>query len=307
MRSTATSTSGRRTGVDEGGAAQPAHNGGRRRCERLGEALLLSRQLARLDPALQGLADRIESALIELGDLADEFEGAARDADFDEEQARAIRERMELWLQLKRKYGPDVRAVLARRDNPLKRLANQGDIEGRLLRLEQQAAKLRPTWSSAPRALREGRVARRAGAGSPGHRPARTVGLQTRRCCGFEVVREPELHRETRQQWLPLPLRPPAAAPSPCRSQDPLVRRTRARVMLALKTVLASADETPVLVFDEVDAKRWRRRSPSRSARGWRAWARATRSSASPTCPGSPPRRPPITSSRRCKAPNAAT
>ncbi len=236
----------------EGGArAASLINGDAGVCERLGEALLLSRQLARLDPALQGLADRIESALIELGDLADEFEGAARDADFDEEQARAIRERMELWLQLKRKYGPDVRAVLARRDTLWKRLANQGDIEGRLLRLEQQAAKLRADLEQRAEALREGRVRAALELGRQATALLARLGFK-HALLRIEVVREPELreHGNSGCRFL--------FAPSGGAEPMPLNKIASsgelARVMLALKTVLASADETPVLVFDEVDA-----------------------------------------------------
>jgi DNA repair protein RecN (Recombination protein N) len=47
---------------------------------------------------------------------------------------------MNTWLELKRKHGGEVEAVLAARDEMRRRLEVQGDLEGALARLEKQIA-----------------------------------------------------------------------------------------------------------------------------------------------------------------------
>lgn len=214
-------------------------------------AINVARRLERMDPELQQLADRLESTLIELEDISEEFQAAARDCEFDEEAASSIRERMEAWLELKRKYGPDVQSVLHKRAAIERRLMTQGDIEGQLEKLEAQAEKIRKNLEESAEQLRERRLA------AAGELAKKASSLLAR--LGFkqasikiEVNRLPELREDGGSSCVIL------FSSNPGRAAMPLAKVASsgelARVMLALKTVLADADETPVLVFDEVDA-----------------------------------------------------
>src|SRR5206468_3765825 len=77
---------------------------------------------------------------------------------FDPEQAQELDVKMNTWLEVKRRHGNDVRAVVASREEMRRRLDVQGDLEGTLLRLEKQiadAARVAKKHAQALRAQRE--------------------------------------------------------------------------------------------------------------------------------------------------------
>jgi DNA repair protein RecN (Recombination protein N) len=165
--------------------------------------------------------------------------------------AEALSERMNTWLELKRKHGGELSAVLAARDELRQRLEVQGDLEGTLARLEKQIADAERAAKKEAQALRAGRekaareLAKVAAKGIAqlGFKKAdfqvRIVSLPAlgpTGDCGGEFLFSPNVGEA------PLPLNRVASSGE------------LARVMLALKTVLADLDGVPLLVFDEVDA-----------------------------------------------------
>jgi DNA repair protein RecN (Recombination protein N) len=218
---------------------------------RTAELLRQARQLEQIDGASKPLADRLASAVVELGDLGAEFSSLSQELQFDPEQAEELGARMNLWLELKRRHGGEVAAVAAAREDMRRRLALQGDLEGSLARLEQQvaAALLRARKDAQALRLRREKAARelaKVAARSIAQLGFRKADFQVRIVpltelgasgdCGAEFLFSPNVGEA------PLPL-------SRIASSGEL-----ARVMLALKTVLADLDGVPVLVFDEVDA-----------------------------------------------------
>jgi DNA repair protein RecN (Recombination protein N) len=218
---------------------------------RVAALLREARQLENLDPSSKTLADRLSAASIELADLGAEFETLAGQFNFDPEQAEQIQEKMNTWLEVKRKHGGDVRAVVEARDEMRRRLEIQGDLEGALLRLEKQiaeAARVARKEAAGLRGLREkaARELAKIAAGSIAQLGFKKADFQIRLVpleelgptgdCGVEFLFSPNVGEA------PLPLNRIASSGE------------LARVMLALKTVLADLDGVPVLVFDEVDA-----------------------------------------------------
>lgn len=236
---------------EKGAAVYALFQGDEGAIERVSAALHLAREVAALDASAETLADRIESLLLELEDLGQEFGSRAELAELDEEAAAEVQSLMEQWLTLRRKYGGSLESVLERRSEMAARLASQGDVEGNLARLEAERDRVEEQMRVAAEALRETRVkasrllAKDAGAllAHLGFRKARF---------GIEIQRESEWreHGGSRCQFL--------FTPNPGVEPLPLGKVASsgeiARVMLALKAVLARVDATPVLVFDEVDA-----------------------------------------------------
>lgn len=208
-------------------------------------------ELAGIDPTAEPLSRRLEALIIEIDDLAGEFADLSGADGLDEESAAAIQERMQAWLSIKRRHGPTVEDVLAKHQSLSERLDSQGNIEERLEALQQQAdAALAQLRSEATNLRRERMRAAKTLA-------TRAAKLLTR--LGFkkadfsiEITDEPEPtpHGDSSCRFLfspntgqkPLPLSKIASSGE------------SARVMLALKAILAEADATPLLVFDEVDA-----------------------------------------------------
>jgi len=210
-----------------------------------------ARQLENLDPSSKALADRLSAASIELADLGAEFETLSGQFNFDPEQAEQLQANMNTWLEVKRKHGGDVRAVIEARDDMRRRLEIQGDLEGTLIRIEKQisdAERAARKEATVVRAIREksSRELARIAAKSIAELGFKKADFQIRVVpldelaatgdCGVEFLFSPNVGEA------PLPLNRIASSGE------------LARVMLALKTVLADLDGVPVLVFDEVDA-----------------------------------------------------
>jgi DNA repair protein RecN (Recombination protein N) len=210
-----------------------------------------ARRLESIDPASRELADRVTSLSAEIGDLAAEFGNLGRELQADPEGMGPLEERMNAWLEARRRHGPDVRSVEAARQAMRRRVEMQGDIEGTLARLDRQieaAAREARKSAAALRAVREKAAKSLAKVAASGiaelgfakaeFRIAITdaPGLGPTGDCGCEFLFSPNVGEP------PLPLGRIASSGE------------LARVMLALKAVLADLDSVPVLVFDEVDA-----------------------------------------------------
>lgn len=210
-----------------------------------------ARRLESVDPASKALADRLAAASAELLDLASEFGSLGRDLQSEPEGEGSLEERMNAWLEARRRHGPDVRSVAAAREAMRLRVSSHGDIEGALALLDRQieaAAREARKSASALRAVREKAaksLARAAAAGIAELGFAKAdfrisitdaPGLGPTGDCGCEFLFSPNVGEA------PLPL-------SRIASSGEL-----ARVMLALKAILADLDSVPLLVFDEVDA-----------------------------------------------------
>lgn len=218
---------------------------------RVGALLRDARQLETIDPASKPLADRVGSVAVELNDLSAEFSALSEQLQFDPEQAEALAARMNTWLELKRKHGGEVQAVAAARDEMRRRLDVQGDLEGTLARLDGQIA-------TAEKAARKEAQTLRALREKAAKELARTAAKSIVQL-GFKKA-------DFQVRIVPLPQLGPSGdceceflfSPNVGEAPLPLQRIASsgelARVMLALKTVLADLDDVPLLVFDEVDA-----------------------------------------------------
>lgn len=218
---------------------------------RLAGLLREARQLESLDAASKPLADRLLSCSVELGDLDGEFSTLAQSLNFDPEHAEALQAKMNAWLEMKRKHGAKVEAVIAARDEMRRRLEWQGDVEGSLARLEKQITE---ALKGVRKHATELRATREKAAGQLAKAGAKVIAQ-----LGFKKA-------DFRVQLVPLPEPGPQGdcgveflfSPNVGEAPLPLQRIASsgelARVMLALKTVLAEIDDVPLLVFDEVDA-----------------------------------------------------
>ena len=220
-------------------------------CDRLQGVLPVARKLAELDPATAHLADRVESLVIEANDLATEWAGLAGDADFNPSQARQIEADMDTWLTLRRRYGTSVETVLARRDSIAERIALQGNLEETIGEKQAEADRMEAHLRKEADALRSARLKAAQKLGREAEALLRELGFKKPRLNIDIVTREklgPTGNSDCRMTF----------SPNPGNALLPLNKIASsgemARVMLALKSVLAAVDYTPVLVFDEVDA-----------------------------------------------------
>lgn len=209
------------------------------------------REMARFHEAAGAWGETIERLTVEVQELAQEIADSASRLDADPEALQALDDRLSLVQRLKRKYAcPDVAALLALRDERARRLA---DLEGRGARLAALADEIAAT-EAAVRAAGAKLTAARTKAAA---RLARAVtkelhGLGFLRA-GFDVSLAPHAPDATGCDAVDF-----LFAPNPGEAARPLreIASTGeiARVMLAVKTVVAEHDAIPVLVFDEIDS-----------------------------------------------------
>jgi len=217
----------------------------------LGPLVRAARQLASIDPSSQALVSRLESIAVEVEDLGSEFEALGASLDFDPQAAGSIHERMTALLELRRKYGQEAAAIRKAREEMARRIEDQGDIEGTLTRLRAEAAERERRCRELAKELR---LAREMAGKSFTQRAAKILTQlgfkKTELRVAFNSETELKPYGDARPEML--------FAPNVGEAPLPLARIASsgelARVMLALKTVLAEVDDIPVLIFDEVDA-----------------------------------------------------
>jgi len=229
-------------------AAAVADEGGAR--DALGAGVAALRATAGIDEQLDGLAARAEALAAEAQDLVLELRRYAASVEPDPGRLEELRARRAALARLTRKYGQNAAAVADYADAARERvlaLEGSGD-RARLLaaeaaRLEAEVREAAGRLTGARRAAGE-RLAE-AVAGHLGELAMPAARLEVR----LEPV-EPGPHGADRVELLLS-----ANAGEPALSLAKAASGgERSRVALAVRLALADADETPVLVFDEVDA-----------------------------------------------------
>jgi DNA repair protein RecN (Recombination protein N) len=214
----------------------------------IGRAL---QELQRVDPGATPLWDLHASALAAYRELQSELAHYADKVDADPARLAELEERLNLLHSLKRKYGATLAEVLAFGAEANTRLQALESRDAELARLNRALAGLDADLVRAGRDLTTRRrkvipeLARAAG------RQLEDLGFKQSQ---FEVTLTAAA-QPLASGWDEIEFQ---FAPNPGEPAKPLraiaSSGEMARVMLALKTVLAAEYEIPVLVFDEVDA-----------------------------------------------------
>lgn len=208
-------------------------------------------ELTRLDPDAESLAATHARAVEALRELQTDLSTYADRVDLDPERLAELEQRLGVLQSLRRKYGSTATEILAFGEQAQQRLAHLEGRDGELNRLNGEITRAEAALAKAGERLSAARrkaipeLARGVVA------QLRDLGF-ARSEFGVELGRLPEPTRagwdRCEFQFAPNPGEPARALRAIASSGE------LARVMLALKTVLAAVDDVPVLVFDEVDA-----------------------------------------------------
>lgn len=209
------------------------------------------RELERLDATCAPWLESLETLVDTAEELAGNLQDYVEALECDPAELAALENRIALLDNLKRKYGSDFEAICEHLEQCRARLDSIGNREQRL---EELLAEEQACYATVLRAAKELSAARAAAA------PQLEKDFLTHAC-----------HLGFRQslfsvQLTPLPEPGPQGmeeveflfGPNPGEPQKALrliaSSGELARVMLALKSALARQDDTPLLIFDEIDA-----------------------------------------------------
>jgi DNA repair protein RecN (Recombination protein N) len=228
----------------------------------LGEAARALNSLAKIDPSMAEKRDLAVSLSEQFKDLARDVADYSEEIEFNPKRLDAVEERLELIKNLQRKYGSSIEEVLAygaQAQTELDTLTHSGE---RLAELEAKEEKLLRRIGQLGAALSAARQA--AGARLARGIEAELADLRVDRA-QFAVDQQSadDEHgaftggRRVAFDATGLDRVEFLVAPNVGEGLKPLAKIASggetSRLMLALKGVLARADQTPTLIFDEID------------------------------------------------------
>ena len=245
-------------GLPADGEAQPAAT------DLLGSAVRTLDKLAAIDPSLEAQRDQVQGLVEQLSDSARTVQDYRDSIEYNPQRLDEVEDRLELIRNLKRKYGDTLEEVIAFGEKAQLDLDQITNAEDRIevLRLSEdellheigrQGAAMSATRTAAGEQLAVGVEAELGDLRMDGARFAVDMRWRDDEAQGAYL---PEGRRVAfdstgldRVEFL--------VAPNPGEGLKPMVKIASggetARLMLAMKGVLAHADRTPALIFDEID------------------------------------------------------
>jgi DNA repair protein RecN (Recombination protein N) len=225
-----------------------------------------ARSLSRIDPRFEAVAERLAGLEAELEDAAIEVRRLGEGVDHDARALLAAEERLSLIYSLERRYGEDEATVIAHGDGAAAEIERLEGLADERRRREADDARLLAAVAFAAAELSSRRRAAAERLGAAADEALRSLGFRAG-AFGVDVGRraagpsEPAIELdgdavafdasgadEVVFRFAPNPGEPPRSLAKIASGGE------LSRVALAIKQVLANADDTPTLVFDEVDA-----------------------------------------------------
>jgi DNA repair protein RecN (Recombination protein N) len=243
--------------LDEGAQDTPAAS------DLVGQAAQALAGLAKIDKAQGELADQAAALEDTLAEIVRSLRDYLDEIEFNPKRLDEVEERLNLIHLLTRKYGGSIGAVLAFGADARKQLENISNASERIGALEAEEDKLLQTLAKQGLALSDKRKSAAEKMGKGIELELDDLKMAAARF-GVDFQVRPDAN------GIPLPDGSRVAfdnsgldkveflvAPNPGEGLKPLVKIASggetARLMLALKNILARADEIPSLIFDEID------------------------------------------------------
>jgi DNA repair protein RecN (Recombination protein N) len=243
--------------LDEGDAETPAAS------DLFGQAVHALNNLARLDPSQSSVQEQAAALFDSLADITRDLRNYLENIEFNPRRLDQVEERLGMIQTLKRKYGESIPAIIAYSEQARTEVEKITHAGERIQELEAEEGRLLEQIGKEGIALSQKRheQAQKMSRAIEGE----LLELQmsgTRFEVDFQMHLDPlgailedgsrvafDANGLERVEFL--------IAPNPGEGLKPLVKIASggetSRLMLALKNVLASADQIPTLIFDEID------------------------------------------------------
>lgn len=243
--------------LDEGSPESPAVT------DLLGEVVQMLASLSKIDSQQTGLHEQVEGVALTLSELARDLRAYQDEIEFNPRRLEEIEERLELLHHLERKYGGSLESTLAFLDKARQELDQMTHATERIEALEAEEDECRLKLAEQAQRLSDRRYQFAEKLGNAVEKELADLNMAGAK---FKV----DLRLKPDGKGLKLTNGETVAfdesgidqaefliAPNPGEGLKPMVKIASggetSRLMLALKSVLAQADDIPTLIFDEID------------------------------------------------------
>lgn len=224
--------------------------------------------LVRLDKNMEEYAENLSEAIYQLEDVASSISSYQTDIEDNPGRLAEIEERLDLITKLKRKYGSSVEEILKRAEEDRAELDTIINRDELVAKLQQQDGQFRLEIGAIAQQLSARRNEAAQFLATAMEEQLNDLNMRRAR---FQV----EIEHEPDEEGVPASIDGQSQqhyacdatgidrvqfliAPNPGEPFKPLTKIASggetSRLMLALKTILADADATPTLIFDEIDS-----------------------------------------------------
>jgi DNA repair protein RecN (Recombination protein N) len=211
-------------------------------------------ELVRTDDRMKDMAETCSEASVRLQEIASRLRDYKEGIEYDPKRLEQIEDRLHLITSLKKKYAPDLEAILSFYQNAQEELANLSTRDERLKTLQNAMEEGGRRCADLAKRLAKERT-----------RAARTLEKKIEQELGSLKMSRTRFEIQVESQGGLDDFGPTGAdriefliAPNPGEAPKPLARIASggelSRIMLSLKSILAAVDRVPTLVFDEIDA-----------------------------------------------------
>ncbi len=245
------------TALDEGTPESPAAS------DLVGQAARAMTGLSKLDATRSELSEQATSLDEMLAELVHSLRNYLEEIEFNPKRLEEVEERLNLIHSLSRKYGGSIEKVIASGEDARAQLENIGHASERIEELESEESALLKTLAEQGGSLSQ---KRQQAAGSLGE----SIEIELNDLRMAEAKFSVDFQTKIDPDGIPVEDGKQLAfdhngydrveflvAPNPGEGLKPLAKIASggetSRLMLALKNVLARADEIPSLIFDEID------------------------------------------------------
>ncbi|MBW6472907.1 MAG: DNA repair protein RecN [Anaerolineaceae bacterium] len=219
--------------------------------------------LTRIDSSQANLAEQADSLSVLVSELSRDLQTYLDQIEYNPRRLEAVEERLELLRTLQRKYGGSIEAVLTYAHKGREELEQITHATERIEELTGQEQQIRLTLAEKVQRLSAQRKQSASTLSTAVEKELMDLSMQGARFeVNFGLLPDPHgLELETgetvRFDETGIDQVEFLIAPNPGEGLKPMVKIASggetARLMLALKRVLAQADEVPTLIFDEID------------------------------------------------------
>lgn len=233
-------------------AYEVLYEGERSLQERFLKAQRLFADISKLDPSFGPASGKLDEAYVRAEEAVEEVRRLLKSIEEVPENLDEIYSRQDLLMRLKKKYGPTLEAVAERAARLEKEVEGLENFEEDKAALEEKLGAALELFGEAASELHRLRLAAAKRLSAQVLKEIRDLGMPSAR---FTVSVEMDEENPTERGFDSAEFMISSNPGEPLRPLRAIASGGElSRVMLALKTVLASADKIPVLIFDEVDS-----------------------------------------------------